>query len=107
MKVVVGWGFEYKTCMIWAKDKVGMGYYARGQHELLLIAIKGNEDLHTPIKKFNSIIEGENKIHSKKPEIVYEMIEKMYPNRKYLELFARRKWNDLWTIWGNEAPHSH
>ena len=39
--------------------------------------------------------------HSKKPEILYEMIEKMYPKHKYLELFARNK-RDRWESWGNQ-----
>ena len=52
-------------------------------------------------EKFKSIIEGENKVHSKKPEIVYEIIEKMYPDRKYLELFARNR-RDGWESYGNE-----
>jgi N6-adenosine-specific RNA methylase IME4 len=29
------------------------------------------------------------------------MIEKMYPNGKYLELFARNT-KENWTSWGNE-----
>ena len=31
------------------------------------------------------------------------MIENMYPNRKYLELFARKQYSDKWTAWGNEV----
>ncbi len=42
MQVVEAWGFDYKTCMVWVKDKIGMGYYARQQHELLLIAKRGD-----------------------------------------------------------------
>jgi len=93
------WGFEYKTNFVWCKKNHTAGFYIFGQHELLLICIKGSNML--PIEKYKSIIQGENKIHSKKPEIVYEMIEKMYPNFKYLELFARNKRHG-WTSYGNE-----
>ena len=30
------------------------------------------------------------------------MIEKMYPKRNYLELFARKKYNKNWAVFGNE-----
>jgi len=54
---------------------------------------------YTPL----SIIEADAKEHSRKPEI-YDLIEKMYPNQKYLELFARNKEKRKnWTYWGNEA----
>ncbi len=42
MQVVAAWGFVYRTCAVWVKDKIGMGYYWRQKHELLLLAIKGN-----------------------------------------------------------------
>ena len=52
-------------------------------------------------EKYKSIITGNNSIHSKKPESVYEMIEKMYPARKYLEVFGRNK-REGWEVYGNE-----
>jgi N6-adenosine-specific RNA methylase IME4 len=41
MEVVKCWGFLYRTCAVWVKDKFGTGYYVRSQHELLLIAKRG------------------------------------------------------------------
>ena len=101
IQVMNVWEFSYKTNLVWIKKKNTAGFYIFGQHELLLIGVKGEKML--PIgEKFKSlIITDENKIHSKKPEIVYEMIEKMYPNQKYLELFARNT-SEKWTSWGNE-----
>ena len=99
LKVIEAWGFEYKTGMIWVKDKIGMGYYVRSKHELLLIATKGNLNLPLPENRVESIIEAPRTEHSKKPRKVYEIIEKMYPNGKYLELFARNK-REGWTSWG-------
>ena len=78
-----------------------MGFYIFGQHELLLIGTRGSM---LPLgEKPISLINGENKIHSKKPIIVYEIIEKMYPELKYLELFARNEKRDGWIKWGNEV----
>lgn len=100
-EVIKSWGFTYKTSMVWVKDKIGMGYYARNRHELLLIATKGSPGVPEPSDRPDSVINAPRKEHSKKPENVYNLIEKMYPERKYLELFARNK-RDGWKSWGNE-----
>jgi N6-adenosine-specific RNA methylase IME4 len=100
LNTIEKWGFTYKTHMVWIKDKIGTGYYARFQHEDLLIGEKGDmpvpQEENRPPSVFHAIREG----HSKKPDIIYEIIE-MYPNRTYLELFARRK-RENWNGWGNE-----
>lgn len=102
-KVMSAWGFEYKTNLVWVKEKSNygkLGFYVYGQHELLLIGTKGSM---LPIgEKPKSIIQGENNIHSKKPECVYDIIETMYPNLKYVELFARNA-RDGWRSWGNQV----
>jgi len=95
------YGFEYKTNFVWEKTNHTAGFYIFGQHELLLIGTKGS--MLPSGEKFKSIILGENKVHSKKPEIVYEIIEKMYPGTKYIELFARGIPRDGWTGWGEEV----
>lgn len=101
LKVVTSWGFVYKTNMVWVKDKFGTGFYVRGQHELLLIATKGT--IPTPVNdtRPSSIIEAPRREHSRKPDQVYEIIESMYPNRNYVELFARNE-RQGWTSWGDE-----
>ena len=101
VEVIKSWGFEYKTSMVWIKDRIGMGYYARNRHEFILIGTKGSPGVPEPANRPDSVINAPRTEHSKKPEIVYELIEKMYPNRKYLELFARNK-REKWKSWGNE-----
>jgi N6-adenosine-specific RNA methylase IME4 len=99
LRVMSEWGFEYKTNMVWVKDNHTAGFYVFGQHELLLIGIKGSGNL--PEEKFKSIITGDNRVHSKKPDCVYEMIEAMFPVGKKLEMFARNK-REGWNSYGNE-----
>ena len=101
-KVLEAWGFEYKTHFVWTKDKIGLGSWLRNQHELLFIGIKGKVNTPAPSVRYSSIINSPREKHSKKPDVVYEMIEKMYPNGKYLELFARQKRTN-WTSWGDEV----
>ncbi|GIU72410.1 MAG: hypothetical protein KatS3mg003_1889 [Candidatus Nitrosocaldaceae archaeon] len=48
-----------------------------------------------------SVIYHNRSIHSKKPLIVYDIIESMYPNANYLELFARNKRKN-WDSYGLE-----
>ncbi|MFW9970144.1 MAG: MT-A70 family methyltransferase [Candidatus Odinarchaeota archaeon] len=101
LEVMNMWGFTYKTSMVWVKDKIGMGYYARGRHEFILIGTKGSIGAPDPQNRPDSVIEAPRKEHSEKPEIMYELIEQMYPNHKYLELFARKK-RENWESWGDE-----
>ncbi len=100
LRLMNAWGFEYKTNMCWVKERHTAGFYVFGQHELLLIGVKGamlpNGD------KQKSVINGSNDIHSKKPEVVYSIIEQMYPHMQYIELFARNT-HYGWSVWGNEV----
>jgi ParB/RepB/Spo0J family partition protein len=102
LRIMERWGFTYKTNMVWVKPSIGLGFYFRGQHELLLVGVKG--DVHPPeeSKRFSSVLQAETREHSAKPERVYEIIEAMYPTAKArAELFARKK-RVGWTSWGDE-----
>jgi N6-adenosine-specific RNA methylase IME4 len=99
MTVLDAWAFTYRTCMVWVKDQIGMGYYARQQHELLLIAVKGHPPLPEEADRPASVISAPRGRHSEKPMLVYETIERMYPHFAKLELFARQP-RPGWTVWG-------
>ncbi len=100
LELMESWGFEYKTNMVWVKDKFGTGWWVRGQHELLLIGTKGKVKTPPAHLRPSSVIKAQRTKHSKKPEI-YDILEKMFPNQKCLELFARNK-RENWKSWGNE-----
>lgn len=102
MRVIDAWSFTYRTCMVWVKDKIGMGYYARQQHELLLIASRGDLPVPLPENRPASIVLSPRRQHSEKPPEFYELIERMYPDFPRLELFARAP-RDGWRVWGNQA----
>ncbi len=102
LQVMQSWGFTYKTNLVWVKDKIGTGYYLRGQHELLLVGVKGAIGVPEEHTRPPSVLNSPRKDHSQKPPEVYELIETMYPNRKYLELFARNS-REGWESWGNEV----
>lgn len=102
LAVVEAWGFEYVTNAVWVKPQLGMGYWFRGRHELLLVGKRGaisppNEEARAP-----SVIDAPRTQHSAKPPEVYGLIERMYPHLPRVELFARCE-RDGWASWGNEV----
>lgn len=101
LQVLNAWGFSYKTCAVWDKEKIGMGYWFRGQHELLLIGVKGS--FPTPVEgvRQSSVHREKRQGHSVKPQYYYELIESYFPEGKYLELFSRNE-RKRWQSWGNE-----
>ena len=106
MQVVDAWGFVYRTCMVWDKEKIGMGYYARQQHELLLIAARGELPVPEPANRPASVVRIKRPDrHSAKPYEFYELIERMYPEFVKVELFARNT-REGWSAWGNQAKGS-
>jgi N6-adenosine-specific RNA methylase IME4 len=103
IEVMQAWGFEYVTNFAWVKDKIGLGQYNRTQHELLHLGRRGTFPPPATNRRSSSIIDAARGRHSQKPEAVYELIERMYPNARKLELFGRGKPRPGWTIWGNQA----
>jgi len=68
LKIMASWGFEYKTHAVWDKKIIGMGYWFRGQHELLLIGVKGRGVPPKEQNRYSSIIQEKRGEHSRKPE---------------------------------------
>jgi N6-adenosine-specific RNA methylase IME4 len=102
MTVIEAWGFSYRTCLVWVKDKIGMGYYCRQQHELLLIATRGQPPTPPESARPASILSAPRREHSRKPDEAYALIERMYPELARIELFARGT-RPGWAAWGNQA----
>lgn len=102
MAVMKAWGFEYKSHSIWDKERVGMGYWFRGQHELLLVGVRGKFPPPEQSLRVSSVIREKRTEHSKKPSRVRELIMSWYPEKTKVELFARQK-TEGWDVWGNEV----
>ena len=102
LSVMEAWGFSYRSSMVWVKDGMGLGYYARINHEFLLIGRKGDYPAPEPPVRPSSVISAPKCRHSEKPLSVYEMLERMYPEARKVELFSRKP-RAGWIAWGNEA----
>lgn len=100
--VIEAWGFTYRTHMVWDKEKIGMGYHARNQHELLLICTRGQIPPPAVGTQPASVYREARGKHSAKPAFFAEMIEGAYPQLPKIELFSRSP-REGWAAWGNQA----
>lgn len=101
VKLLDSWGFEYKTQAIWDKQTIGMGYWFRGQHEILIVATKGNVSPPAPEFRISSVISEKKTRHSSKPKFLYDYFNKAFPTLTKIEMFARDK-AEGFELWGNE-----
>lgn len=92
--------------MIWNKvTGIPAAFTVRYGHEYLLYMYKGKL---IPVAteergKIHTVFTEKVQKHSKKPEIPYEIINRLYPNLKKLEMYAREE-RDNFDVWGNEVP---
>jgi N6-adenosine-specific RNA methylase IME4 len=107
LRVVEAWGFTHRTGMAWVKDKIGMGFHVRERHEILLIAKRGELPPPPPEARPDSVVEAPRLEHSAKPPVFYDLIDRMYPDIRKIELFGRvPEQRELWTAWGNQVERS-
>lgn len=99
--VMNAWGFDYKTSFIWDKGGLGMGYWVRVNHEILLIGTRGKPPVPVVPARPASILRSPRRRHSQKPDEVYGIIEAMCPDVPRIELFARST-RPTWASWGDQ-----
>lgn len=128
-------GFTYKRTYQWAKTDVdlpeeawdamppeeadghlrmGIGQYARGCHEGMILAVRGagqDPSVWTGDRSVRSLFhaphpkdERGRRIHSRKPPRSYEIIERVSKGPR-VEFFARIA-RPGWDVWGNQAPEA-
>lgn len=110
MQVLEAWGFKYKTLFVWQKiskdlgpaTNSGLGHYFRNVNELLFFGVRGRLKTLPPARKQENTIVTRKERHSKKPDIMYDIIERCSPG-PYLEMFARQN-RKGWISWGNQTP---
>ena len=93
------WGFEVKTILTWAKDRIGTGDWLRGQTEHCLMAIRGRPTVM--LTGQSTLLHGPLREHSRKPEEFYRLVESLCPGSK-CELFSRQD-RFGWSAFGAEV----
>lgn len=94
------YGFEYRSILVWDKEKMGIGTKLRYQCEFCLLGIKGNP-LWTA-HDLRDIIREPRREHSRKPDTFYQMIEDNFYGR-FLDYFSRNQFSDKWDVYGNDT----
>lgn len=102
LRVMEAWDFQYKSHCVWAKDRIGTGYWFRNQHEILLVGTRGSVPAPAMGTQLESLIDAAVSRHSEKPEKFYELIEGYFPSLAKIELNARAS-RKGWDSWGYEA----
>lgn len=113
LAVLQAWGFEYKTNIVWHKqrkdggsDGRGVGFYFRNVTELILFGVRGkNARTLPPGRRQVNYLGTRKREHSRKPDEQYDIIESCSPG-PYLELFARGA-RQGWCAWGNQAVENY
>ena len=106
MELLNHWGLKFKTVgFYWTKLNAdgspftGMGYWTRANPEQCWLATKGSPSrVHKDVRRW---ISSPRREHSRKPDEIYERIERLVPG-PYLEMFARTE-RPGWTSWGNQV----
>lgn len=123
--VVRAWGFKPKTEIVWVKlakgspsftlkdiedgkidpkligQAFGMGHYLRNCHETAIVATRGSFKVKD--KAVRTVFFAPMGEHSEKPDLYYELLEKLAGEGPLCELFGRKA-RAGWHVHGNEIP---
>ncbi len=107
-RVIESWGFKYSTAaFVWVKKNkvqdtpfIGCGAWTRANSELCLLATKGS--IMRLDASISQVVESPIEEHSKKPDVVRDLITRLVGELPRVELFCRHP-ADGWDVWGNEA----
>jgi N6-adenosine-specific RNA methylase IME4 len=105
LRVMQAWGFRFVTSGVWVKTTrrgrigFGTGYVLRNAHEPFLLGVRGALQCARTVR---SVVMGELREHSRKPEAAYAAAEALLPGARRCELFSRTD-RPGWETWGDEA----
>ena len=97
------WEFDWATvAFVWDKIRVNPGFYTLSQCELCLVFKRGRIPRPRGARDVRQLVSAKRGLHSQKPEEVRKRIERMFPEQRRVELFARHTVPG-WYSWGLEA----
>jgi N6-adenosine-specific RNA methylase IME4 len=101
-------GYTRHARLIWDKTNgIAPAFTVRYSHEYLTWfyrppMLKIDKDTRG---KFRSVFTEKARQHSRKPDIAYEIIQRMYPNpHKRIDVFSRETRDD-WQTWGDQVDY--
>lgn len=112
IQTIEAWGFKYITvAFVWekltstGKTAANLGAWTMKNYELCLLGTRGAMLKHKAANNVYQKVAAERTAHSRKPAIVRENIERLFPDLPRVELFARERVVG-WDAFGNEIEGS-
>lgn len=105
--VAKAWGFVPKQEIVWVKTtadgkpRIGGGHYTRICTEPMLLCRRGKARVIR--RDIPNVIFAPRSKHSVKPDESYDLIEQITGADRFVELYARRQYNERWTAWGDQC----
>lgn len=93
------WGFSDKMIVTWEKQKMGLGRWLRSKSEFCIMAVRGSPA--TQLTNQTTMVHGDMREHSRKPDEFYEMIESLCLGVRRYDRFTREA-RPTWDGGGNE-----
>jgi len=104
------WGYTFVDEIVWVKVTNSRrlakshGFYLQHAKEVCLVAHKGEPLPGLAAGVGSDVIMTQRRGQSQKPTEIYDLIERLVPNGRYLEIFARKNnLRDYWVSVGNEV----
>eukprot|EP00210_Caulerpa_lentillifera_P002635 g2517.t1 len=104
------WGYIIIDEIVWAKLTVNRrlakshGYYLQHAKETCLVGIKGRSKQMLVNENLSDVLLSQRRGQSQKPNEIYDLIEGLVPQGRYLEIFARKNnLRDFWVSIGDEV----
>ncbi|SDH93978.1 MT-A70 family methyltransferase [Roseospirillum parvum] len=106
LETLAAWGFTYKTGGAWhkrttgGKTAFGTGYVLRSAAEVFLIGTMGRPRLGSRSER--NLVDAPTREHSRKPDEMAELLSRLVPDGRRVELFARET-RPGWDCWGDQV----
>lgn len=111
IEMLQNWGYKVISFGNWIKvSKFGRyapsnGYFLQHDKETFIVGVKGSPLDGANLDQYSDVILQERSRQSQKPDQLYEFIERMFPGRMYLEIFARaHNIREGWVSIGLDLP---
>jgi N6-adenosine-specific RNA methylase IME4 len=95
-------GFAERSILTWVKSNFGTGALLRSQTEHCIMAVRG-KPIVTLTNESTVLFEPARR-HSAKPPAFYDLVERLCPAPRFLDVFSRYRHSDKWDCYGDEAP---
>lgn len=101
IQVMEAWGFRYRSLLVWRKRSVAAGFWVRSDAEVCLIGERGRPCAPSAADLPRTIIDADRteRRHSSKPDAIHRIVERLWPEARKIELFARQE-RTGWACYG-------